>query len=203
MTETLLAVYEDSDRARAVADELVRRGLPNTRVMVDRPDDARRAVVAEMEAEVADSWASPGIGALVTKEMLRGAVVFMVVLGAIGFVLGAPLGWLAFDPAWSLWRRLLVGAGIGSFFCGTVGALLGGGLAVRPSNEPLAGEVGVPVRVDGAGSDALRLLAEFEPLRIDRIAYGERRGTPTTAGPGGVTEALEQAATSARDPSRR
>jgi hypothetical protein len=206
MASTLLAVYADRDRAQE-AVEALRRRPSGGQVVVDDPDDARAAVQAEMQAEVADSWASPGVGALVTKEMMRGALLMMVVVGISGLLIGALLGWLAFEPGWSLGFRLLLGAGIGGVFGGTVGALVGGGLGVRPPDEPLAGEQGVPVRVDHADPEALAVLRRFKPLRIDEIVDSERRTTPESEGPGnlveGVAETAQQISESARDPSKR
>lgn len=206
MASTLLAVYPDRDRAERAVKEIGGKA-PRAHIVLDDPGDARAAVEAEMKAEVANSWASPGMGVLVTPEMMRGALLMMFIVGISGLVVGAPLGLLAFEPGWPLWFRLALGAGIGAVFGGTVGALVGGGLGVHPPDEPLAGERGVPVRVDHADHDMVTVLRRFEPLRIDEIVDGERRTTPEANGPDnlveGFAETAQQISESARDPSKR
>ena len=200
MAQTLLAVYRDTHHAEAAAEALKRQGA---RVIVDDPEDARQAVLAEMDAEAAESWASPGIGVLMTKNMARSALMLIVGLGAIGAPVGALVGWLLFDHSSVTWERLAIGAALGAVFFATVGALIGGGLGVHAPDAPLAGEAGVPVRVDAASGDAIDVLKRFEPIRVDLLEDGERRDTPVTEAPHGVEESIRDVAEGARDPRQR
>src|SRR4051794_17626976 len=105
----LLGVYRDRETAEAVADE-VAHVHPDARLRVGDPRDHDEALRAEMEAEVAESWASPGLGAFLTAEQMRGAFVFAITLGAAGLVVGLILGWALYDAPSSTWTKLGVGA---------------------------------------------------------------------------------------------
>jgi hypothetical protein len=203
MGQTLLAVYREADAAAAAAQELERAHVGSARVMVDHPEDAKQAVLAEMDAEVAESWASPGLGTAMTMEMMRSATLLTVVLGTLGIPIGALIGLLLFDHTGETWEKLLVGGGLGALFFGLVGALVGGGLGVHPPDAPLAGEAGIPVRVDEPGAGAIDVLKRFEPIRVDVIVDGERRATPETEGPSGLAESIDDVTKNAADPRRR
>ena len=180
---TLVAVYRD-------------RGT-------DDPDDAGLSIAAEMDAEVEAGWGSPGLGAFLTSEQMRGAIVFAVGLGALGAVVGLPVGWILFDASSSALTKLGVGALVGLLFGATVGALLGGGFAMTSPQERLAAERGVTVRVDGASSSDERIMEEHQPIRLDRIVGRQRVETPTTEGPEGLEETKAEFEANTADPRRR
>src|SRR5947199_5327807 len=90
----LIAIYRDEATAHEVATELRHHGASSDALRVCDWSDARTSSLAEMDAEVAEGWGSPGLGAFVTAEMMRGALLFTVVLGGLGLVVGIALGLL-------------------------------------------------------------------------------------------------------------
>ena len=146
----LVAVYRDRETAEAVAHEL--SSVPDVSLEAVRVSDAADrllSVRAEMDAEVAESWGSPGLGAFVTAEMMRGAVLLALLIGAIGVLVGLPIGYFLFVGDASVWEKLGLGALVGGLFGATVGGLLGGGFAMQSPEEKLAAERGVPVALGG------------------------------------------------------
>src|SRR5689334_20885147 len=103
----LVAVYRDRETADAVARELTEEHLvPDGAVRVADLSDFDASIGAEMDSEIAQSWGSPGMGVFVTSEMMRGAVLFTLVLGAVGLVVGLALGYFLYSESASLWVRL-------------------------------------------------------------------------------------------------
>jgi hypothetical protein len=204
MSSTLIGVYRDEQTAESVAralhDDL---GVPDHQLKVREPEDARREVVAEMDAEVAESWSSPGLGAFLTAEQMRGAALFAVAFGALGAVVMILPAIVLFTFAESTITRVLVGMLVGALFGSTVGALLGGGIAMQSTDQPMAAEAGVTVRVEDADARAAEIMERFEPIRLDRWEDGERRETLSTEGPHGVKETLEQFGRNAAEPRHR
>ena len=199
----MIAVYPDRGTAEAVAAELRERlHVSDAVVHVDEPADRRRALEAAMEEETAQGWAS-GIHGFATGSMVRGAVVFGVLFGAIGLVVGLPIGYFLFDQADSVLTRLGVGALVGMLFGSVVGSLVGGGMAVESPGEPVAGEHGVPLRIDGASDELETVLEQYEPIRIDRFDEGQRVATPVTDRPKGIRGTVEEFEANARDSRRR
>ncbi len=202
---SLLAVYRDRQDAEATAHDLVERTAhaPELLHVGERPD-LELSIRAEMDQEFSDSVGGPGLGTFMTKEMFRGAALFGGVLGAIGVVVGALLG-LVFTGAagWSVGDRVLLGLVIGALFFGTVGTLLGGGLAMRSPEDRLAAERGVTLRIDTTSSDAQRIMIEHHPIRLDRLSGSRRVATPVTEGPSGVGEAVAEFVANTADPRRQ
>ena len=202
---SLLGVYRDRDEAEATARDLVERAaIPPESLHVGDPADYELAIRAEMDAETSESVGSPGLGAFMTKEMFRGATVFALVLGGVGVVVGAVLG-LVYPGAssWSAGERLLLGIVIGALFFGTVGALIGGGLAMKSPEDRLAAERGVPVRVDVVSPDAQQVMTEHDPIRLDRLADTRRLETLATEGPPGLVESAGEFIANSADPRRQ
>src|SRR4051812_18263668 len=165
----LVAVYRDRETAEAVARELSRvPGVSSEAVRVSDAADRLLSVRAEMDAEVAESWASPGLGAFFTAEMMRGAVLFALVIGAIGVLVGLPIGYFLFVGDAPAIEKVALGALVGGLFGATVGALLGGGFAMQSPDEKLAAERGVPVALEDAPPAAEEVMARYEPIRLDR-----------------------------------
>jgi hypothetical protein len=202
---TLIGVYHDTGHAesaaRALHDEV---GLPDDALVLGDARDAEREVAAEMEAEVAEGWGSPGLGAFLTAEQMRGAFLFAITFGAIGAVLLAPIGVLLFTDSWSTVTRLLLGALVGALFGSTVGALLGGGFAMQSTDQPLAAEAGVTLRVEAADDErCAEIMSHYEPIRIDRWGDGQRTETLVTEGSSGVQETVENFVRNAAEPRHR
>jgi hypothetical protein len=199
----MIAIYPDRGTAEAVAVALRERlHVPDAVVHVDEPADRRRTLEAAMEEETAQGWAS-GIHGFATGSMIRGAVVFGVLFGVVGLILGLPLGYFLFDQADAVLTRLGVGALIGMLFGTVVGALVGGGMAVESPSEPVAGEHGVPLRIDEASDELETVLEEYQPLRIDRFDDGQRVATPVTDRPSGLKGTIEEFEANTRDSRRR
>ena len=198
---TLLAVYREPRKVAAVTSALSEAGVPEDEVVVGSVDDEQASKLAEMDAEVAESWGSPGLGAFMTSEMMRGAAVFTLVGAVIGSVVGIPIGLLLFPS--DLWVELAVGAGVGFLFGSLVGTLLGGGFAMQSPEEPLAAEVGTTVRVTSETEGVEAVLARFAPVRLDRFRDGHRVETPVTEGPSGFRESVDQFRRNTAEPRRQ
>lgn len=198
----LLGVYRDPHDANALAEELRRRGVAPAAIRLGLDEDRRASLSAEMEAEVADGWGSPGLGTFMTAEQTRGAVVFTVVFGAAGAVLGALLGALLLGGGLDAWLRALLGAGLGALFLGTVGTIVGGGFAMRSPADRLAAEEGVTVRVDSDDPGVRAVMERYRPIRLDRVEGGRYVGTVQTEGPQGIPGTLEEFRRNAEDPDR-
>jgi hypothetical protein len=200
----LVAVYRDRQTAEAVAHELGNvPDVSSEAVRVSDAADRLLSVRAEMDAEVAESWASPGVGALVTAEMMRGALLLALLIGAMGVLVGLPIGYFLFVGDASVWEKLGLGALVGGLFGATVGGLLGGGFAMQSPEEKLAAERGVLVALDDAPSAAEEVMARHFPIRLDKFEDGERVDTPVTEGPGGVTETVAEFIANTSDPRRQ
>ena len=201
---TLIGVYEDPETAEAVA-EAVRTTLSGADddIVVDDALGARLARDAEMDAEVADSWGSPGLGSFVTADQMRGAVVFTLIGAVIGFIPGAFIGLAFFTNSDDVITRLLVGALVGVLFGSTVGGLIGGGMAMQSTDRPLAYEAGIPVRVDNAPDDAAEIMSRFHPIRLDRFEDGQRVETIATSGPHGISGTIDLLRRNAEEPRHR
>jgi hypothetical protein len=204
MSSTLIGVYHDQQTAESVARALHDRlGVPDDHLKVHDPEDVRREVVAEMEAQVADSWGSPGMGAFLTMEQMRGAVVFSIVGIFVGAALMIVPALLLFTSTDDTVTRILFGVLVGGLFGAIVGGLLGGGFAMQSTDHPLAAEEGVTLRVEDADPQAAALMSRYEPIRIDRWEDGERRETLVTEGADGVAETLQQFTRNAAEPKHR
>lgn len=202
---SLLGVYRDRNEAEATARDLFERAsIPETSLHVGDVHDYELAIRAEMDAETSESVGSPGIGAFMTMEMFRGAAIFALALGGVGVVVGALLG-LVYPGAdgWSTGDRVLLGVVVGALFFGTVGTLLGGGLAMKSPEDRLAAERGVPVRVDDVSVDAQRVMVDHHPIRLDRLADTRRVETITTEGPPALQETVEEFIANSADPRRQ
>jgi hypothetical protein len=200
---TLIGVYENAETAEAVATAIRTTHTADDDVVVDDAVGAELARSAEMDAEVADSWGSPGLGAFVTADQMRGAVLFTIIGGAIGLIPGVVIGLAFFGNSDDVIARVLVGALVGILFGSTVGGLIGGGMAMQSTDRPLAYEAGVPVRVDNATDDVAELMSQFKPLRLDRFEDGQRVETIATAGPHGISGTMRLLRRNSSQPSHR
>jgi hypothetical protein len=199
----LLAVYRDRGTADAAAEALhSRAGIESEALRVGDWHDAQVAIAAEMDEEVDTGWAS-GVFGFATAEMIRGAALFGLLAATAGFLAGLPIGYFLYDASSSTWTRLAVGGLVGGLFGAVVGAMLGGGMAVKSPEEPLAGDLGVPVLVADAPEGAESVMSAYHPLRIDRFEDGHHIATIPTEPPHRIAHTVKDFAANARDPSRR
>lgn len=171
----LLGVYRDRVTAESAADEARGAGLDEGQIHVERREDEIASLRAEMRAELEDSWFSPQAGFILAKETAKGALVAMLVMGAVGAVLGVVLAFV-FPSGLPLWVRLLAFGAVGAVAGATAGFIVGGLAAQKGSQKRLAAERGVTVRVESAASEAKQALSEEQPIRLDVV---EADGTPT------------------------
>lgn len=198
-----IAVYRDTADAQAAVDDVDEVEHGQAVVEIEPPGAADESLRAEMQAEVDDAWASPGIGVFLAAHQMRGAILFAALCGAVGTVLGLPIGLLLYGHSGELWVQLGIGALVGFLFGSVVGALLGGGFAMQsPAHQPAA-QRGIVVTVSPALPEAREALARHDPIRIDRIADAERVETPVTEQPSGLRETIEEFTANAADPERQ
>jgi hypothetical protein len=197
----LVGVYKDRRIAEQVADVLSSQpGAEHDAVRVSDAADLDLSLRAEMDAEVADSWGSPGLGAFMTGEMVRGALLFSAVLGGLGLALGTIFTALLGPSALDFGERAALGAIVGTLFGGTVGTILGGGLAMKSPEDRLAAERGVTVRLEDPTEGSELIMAAHHPIRLDRISGTRRIDTITTDGDDGITETLREFRAHSADP---
>ncbi len=202
---SLLAVYHDRQEAEAAARDLMEdASVPGSSLHVGERPDLELSLRAEMDAETSEVIGSPGLGSVMTKEMFRGAALFGLGLGGLGVIVGAVLGLaLAGASGWSMGERVLLGVVIGALFFGTVGTLLGGGLAMKSPEDQLAAERGVTLRVDSVSVEAKQVLAEHHPIRLDVLSGTRRLATPVTEEPSGLAEAVGEFVENSAEPRRQ
>ena len=198
---SLLAVYHDRHEAEAAAQDLMGHvSVPGNSLHVGERVDLELSLRAEMDAETSEVIGSPGLGSVMTKEMFRGAALLGLGLGGLGLIVGAVLGLvLAGASGWSTGERVLLGVVIGALFFGTVGTLLGGGLAMKSPEDQLAAERGVTLRVDSVSAEAKQVLAEHHPIRLDVLSGTRRLATPVTEEPSGLAEAVGEFVANSED----
>ena len=111
----LVGVYPDRRTADKVASALSEEaGAGGESLRVADPSDLEVSLRAEMDAELSDSWGSPGLGAFMTGEMVRGALLFTAVLGGLGLLLGTALTALIGPSSLDLVERATLGAIVGA-----------------------------------------------------------------------------------------
>lgn len=161
-------VFHTEDEARAVAHEAVALGIDPRNVRIDDPTDHYRAIRSEMQEEVGQSWVSPQAGVVYPKESAKGLAVVTPVAVAIGVLVMLPFAAVPVGDLALGWR-LLIAAVVGAVLGGTIGAIVGPSIAVRRQNQGLAAERGVVVRVSPADEAVEQMMAEHDPIRIDRF----------------------------------
>jgi hypothetical protein len=100
---------------------------------------------------------------------------------AAGALVTLPLAFIGTFGDAMLWIRVAITAAIGALGGGTVGFIVGGGMAAKGPDEPLAAEQGVAVRVADARDEVVEALGDDEPIRLDTVApSGRKTSTVTT-----------------------
>ena len=190
--QNLIGVFRDDREAQAAADAAAEAGIDRSRIRVGQPADEVAALRGEMSEELGHTAAGPGNVGPFTKEMTKGITVTTPLAMLAGAVLALPLALLPIPYGdLSLVARLLIAAAVGAAAGGTLGLILGGGLAAKGPGEKLAAERGVTLAIssdDPAELDRVaRALRQRDPIRLDVIgADGQPAGTVTTEeeGPG-------------------
>jgi hypothetical protein len=199
----VIGVYHDNTEPAAVARELVEHGIDPDEIRVGASEDHYLSIRAEMEAQVSDSWGTPGLAAFMTSEMMRGAVVFVALGSVIGAIVGIPIGLLLFFYGNSVWTQIWFGALVGVLFGSAVGAILGGGLAMQSPEDALAAESGITVRVEEDSPEIEVVMASHGPIRLDVFSGQRRLRTPVTEGPSGIAETFDEFRRNIADPHRQ
>jgi hypothetical protein len=199
----VIGVFRDTAEPGAVAEDLVAHGIDPDEIRVGASEDHYLSIHAEMEAQVSDSWGSPGLATFMTSEMLRGAVAFIAVGGVVGAVVGVPIGLLLFSYGNSVWTQIWFGALVGVLFGSAVGAILGGGLAMQSPEDHLAAESGITVRVDEDSPEIEAVMTSHAPIRLDVFSGQRRLRTPVTEGPSGFAETFDEFRRNIADPRRQ
>lgn len=199
----LLGVFQNRAAAESAIESARAAGADDEEIHVGRREDTTASLRSEMRAEVEDSWFSPQAAFILTKKATKGAIVAILVLGAVGAVIGAAAAF-AFPSGMALWTRLLAFAGVGALGGATAGFIIGASGAQKGSQKRLAAERGVTVRVKSTAPEVEQALSEEKPIRLDVIeADGTPTGTTVTTeedrSDEGVVEDLERAL---REPER-
>ncbi len=185
--ERLVGVYRDEATARRVAEAA--RAAGGDRVEIGAEEDRIAALRGEMREEVSEAWAGPSVG-IYTKEMARSVLKWTAAASGIGVLLALPVAFFAFDNL-SLAVRLFAAICAGAFGGGTIGFLVGGGFfdVRRKARDELAAEEGVVVGADVTDPKVAQVMAEPEPIRLDRVRpTGQPEGTVMTEDQVDVTE---------------
>lgn len=177
----LVGVYPSAETARRMADRLQGLGVDPAMIRVDSEKDVTTSLTAEMQEEVTESFVSPQVGVVYTKETVKAQMAFgpplivgcTVVTAAVSaFITIGDLG---------VWGRLLIGAVCGAALGGTLMVLIVPALSVKNPQELSAADRGVTVRVGAFSPEIESAMVEAEPLRLDRLwDHDTPIGTVTT-----------------------
>ena len=191
--QSLIGVFRDDEAARAAADAAAQAGIDRSRIRLGQKADEVAALRGEMSEELGNTVAGPGNVGPFTKEMTKGIRVAAPLATLAGAVLALPLAFLPLPYGdLNLVARLVIAAAVGAAAGGTLGLILGGGLAAKGPGEQLASERGVTLAIsseDPAELDRVaQALRQRDPIRLDVIGSdGQPAGTVTTEedeGPG-------------------
>jgi hypothetical protein len=193
----LIAAFEDDAHADHAVRDLTRAGVRGADVHILHPGrdsgpDARAALRSEMQDEVDESFAGPGVS-FATKSQAKGAFVGTFAGIAAGAILGAAVGllWVAFTHS-AVGDVTRVAIAIIVFAIGGAAAGFIAGGAVKPRieadrHDPMAqlGEqhfasergtvVALHLRDRGTVDRAYRILTEAGAERVDAV---NANGTP-------------------------
>lgn len=193
-----LGVFQDRQRAEAAAERLREAGVDESHIRVGHDADSRASLEAEMREEMEESWLSPQGAFLAPKEAAKGLSLVIPIGVAVGVLVALPFAFFSTFGGASIWLRLVIAVATGAIAGGTIGFIVGGGMAVKGPDEPLAAERGVPVRVADAGDEVVDALADEDPVRLDTVAPSGRKTstveTEEERSPDGVVEDLAESA---------
>ena len=196
-----LGVFKDRESAETAAERAQSAGADRSGMRVGDDADTRASLEAEMREEMEESWLSPQAAVVATKEAAKGMSLAIPLAAAAGAVVTLPLAFLVTFGDTSLWVRIVIALSVGAVGGGTVGFIVGGGMAIKGPDEPLAAERGVTVRVADARGDVVEALADEEPIRLDTVApSGRKTSTVTTEEERSADGVVENLAQNARQP---
>ncbi len=154
-----------------------------------------------MREEMEEAWLSPQAAFVATKEAAKGLSLVTPVAAVLGVLITVPLAFIFDLGGAPQWLRLVIAVATGAIGGGTVGFVVGGGMAMKGPDEPLAAERGVTVRVPAAGNEVVAAMEAEEPIRLDTVAPSGRKTstveTEEERKPEGVVQNLAQ---NAREP---
>jgi hypothetical protein len=189
--QALVGVYADAEAAESVRRALTDAGVRESEVRIGSERDRLASLHAEMQEETEQAYIAPQAGLAFTKEATKSSLLigplFVLAGGIIAFPFSfIPIGGLSF------WVRCFWIVLCGMTAGGAVAAIAIPALSAKSAFEPSAAQRGVVVRVDAWSPQIEEVMAEGEPIRLDRIG-GEDfpLGTVTTEEdrrPGGALE---------------
>lgn len=186
----LLGVYRP-DAVDPLVGDLSRVGVDSADIRVGEPEDVTTGLEAEMLEEASESFVSPQGGVLYSKEATKATAVLGPVLAVIGAVVALPLA-LAMPNTMALWTRVVLALIVGAVLGGTIAAVVLPAMAVKSQLRASAAQRGSVVRVTGWSVDVERVMAEADPLRLDRLDAQMRPidvvTTEEDREPGGIAE---------------
>jgi hypothetical protein len=161
--------FESEALARQAVDSLKKADLGEV-VTVDAEEDQRAALRAEMRDELNASVMGPGPAGGLTKAQNKGAVKWVLILAPAGALLLFLVGLFV----WPSPTGLIATAAIGAAGGATLGFVIGGFLGPRKHDEGRPEtEFGKVVGIHSGNAndieDAMRVLREFDVVRIDRV----------------------------------
>ncbi len=191
-----LGVYKDRQEAEAAAEQIQDAGVDASQIRIGDEADSKASVQAEMREEMEEAWLSPQAAFVATKEAAKGLSLVTPVAAVLGILVTLPLGFIVDFGGAPLWVRLLISVAVGALGGGTVGFVIGGGMAMKGPNEPLAAERGVTVRAPAASDEVVAAMEGEDPIRLDTVApSGRKTSTVETEDertPDGVVQNLAQ-----------
>jgi hypothetical protein len=185
----LAATFPGRRRAQQAAD-LLSKDLSRSKIEIKSKGDDAGVQYAEMRDELEGVVASPALGSALTKSQAEGAGGGAVLLGGVGLVLGALIGFFingAPGSEISVVRWLMTWALVPAVAGGTLGVLAGGLLKQRYAPAPHdsappreaapdagiepAGETVVEISTDDESefAKALDILEPLHPQRLDKF----------------------------------
>ncbi len=194
-----LGVFKDRQSAEAAAQRARDAGGDDAAgIRVGDQADSRASLEAEMREEMEESWLSPQAALVATKESAKGMSLVIPIGAVVGVLAALPFAFLITFGGASLVLRLVIAVATGGLGGAAVGFIVGGGMAIKGPDEPLAAERGVTVRVPNARKEVVDALSEEDPVRLDTVAPSGRKTstveTEEEREPDGVPEDLAQSA---------
>jgi hypothetical protein len=170
---SLLVVFPDRATAAAARAALLDHGVTPAEVRIDEALDDVASLRAEMHEELTEAWVVPNAAAVYPSGAARGLALTSLVGVVLGVLAAFPLALL--DLGGSYWTRWIVFAIVGAGFGLAVSLVVGPATGAPRPDAPPAAARGVSLRVDRDDTDLRRLLAGFDPVRLDQIT---REGDP-------------------------
>jgi hypothetical protein len=167
--QNLEITFENEALACQAVDSLKKADLGAV-VTIDAEEDQRAVLRAEMRDELNASMMGPGPAGALTKAQNKGVVKWVLIFAPAGALLLFIVGLLV----WPSPTGLIATAAIGATGGATLGFVIGGFLGPREHDEgrPEAESgkvVGIHSRNAGDIEKAMRVLREFDVVRIDRV----------------------------------